>query len=130
MNKTQARAAAFKVGFLTKLAELGVTPDQFMDKVKQADIEELPNIALGGAVDVGKSAIGAGMDAAGLGLKTLGYSSVLAPLLLGGASGALAGHLGAPTSQDIEVLRKAELLSLYDRLTREAKERRARKAVA
>lgn len=130
MAKAQDRASAFKVGFLRKLAELGVTPDEFMVRVKRANLDDLPNAALGGAVDVGKSAIGAGLDAAGTGLKTLGYASVLAPLLLGGASGALTGHMDAPTSKDVEALRQEELLSLYERLTREVAERRARRAVA
>jgi len=128
MTPKQERTAAFKVGFLRKLAELGLTPDEFMQGVKQADLESLPDILTGGAVDVGKSAIGAGLDAARLGTKALGYSALLAPLAIGGITGAASGYLDAPTSHDIEIMRKAEMLSLYERLTREAQERRLRRA--
>lgn len=130
MTPREERAAAFKVGFLRKLAELGVTPDEFMGRVKQADLESLPDILAGGSVDVGKSAIGAGLDAARLGAKALGYSALLAPAIVGGVTGAASGYLDAPTSGDVDIMRKAELLALYERLTREAQERRLRRAAS
>jgi hypothetical protein len=120
------RANAWKVGFLRKLAELGVRPNVFADRVKSAGVLDQ---LTGGAVGAGREVVGGGVDLAGAGLKTLGQAAILAPLLTGAATGTASALLSSPSAEDIESLRKAEILHLYRRLTEEIRARQARKAV-
>src|SRR5690348_10304845 len=95
------RADAFKVGFLTKLAELGLTPSEFHQRVKLAFIDpgSLASSVLSGAGEVGKAAI-SGIGMAGTAAKAgLGVAAG-APLVLGAASGAADAALNAPSSED------------------------------
>jgi hypothetical protein len=121
------RANAYKVGFLRKLAEIGVRPDEFMERVKKADFLDQ---VTGGAVGAGRDIIGGGIDLAGTGIKALGQAAILAPLLTGAATGTASAMLSSPSTEDIESLRKAEILNLYKRLTDEVKARMARKVMA
>jgi hypothetical protein len=127
--KFEERSAAFKVGFLRKLAELGVTPNEFYDLVKVAVGDDALSSMFMGATDVGKSLIGTGLDWAGEAAKTLGTVALAAPVAIGAATGALSGALNSPSVEDINVLRKTEALELYKRMTQEINARRARKAM-
>jgi hypothetical protein len=129
MDELDGRRASFKSGFLRKLAELGHTPSEFYQHIKQSfmDPTELVSSAIGGASEVGKAAVGGGLAAAGAGAKTLGYGAVLAPLAVGGVAGAAEGWLNAPSTEDIEILRKQELIGLYKRLAQEVSERKSRR---
>jgi hypothetical protein len=123
----QERADAFKVGFLRKLAELGVTPHEFYTTVKSAAGDDMLSSMFMGATDIGKSLIGTGLDWAGDAAKILGGVALAAPVIAGGATGVLSGALNSPSVEDINVLRKTELLGTYKRLTQEINARRARK---
>lgn len=116
---------AFKVGFLMKLAELGVLPSELEPLAKKAlDITDLASTASG----LGEKALTGGLAAGALGGKLLAGTAVGAPLLIGGATGAADAMLSAPSDEDLEALQAAELLGTYGRLTREIKTRLARKA--
>jgi hypothetical protein len=127
-SEQRERANAYKVGFMRKLAELGVRPSQFMSAATAKRADFLDKLT-GGAVDVGRDVIGGGVDLAGAGLKTLGQAAILAPLLTGAATGTASAMLSSPSSEDIESLRKAEILNLYRRLTEEIKARQAKKVL-
>jgi hypothetical protein len=125
---SRERADAFKVGFLRKLAELGVTPNELYARVKSAAGDDALSSMFMGATDVGKSLIGTGLDWAGDAAKILAGVAVAAPVVAGGVTGALSGALNSPSIEDINTLRKTELLEMYKRMTQEISARRARKA--
>lgn len=112
------KANAYKVGFLTKLAQLGVLPSEFA---------KLANISTLALLQAASGTLGSGTSLAGelgsLGLK----GAVLAPIAVGAATGAAEGLVDAPSSEDIAFLRNKEKLELYKRLTREVNLRRALK---
>jgi hypothetical protein len=125
----RGRMHAYKVGFLRKLAELGVRPSAFMSKAMSKRADFLDTLT-GGAVGAGREVIGGGVDLASTGIKSLGQAALLAPLLAGVATGTSSAMLSSPSAEDIEALRKAEILNLYRRLTEEVRARQARKAFA
>lgn len=115
------RHDAFKVGFLMKLAEIGMTPDEFY---KQA--AGVPGLGL---ADLGSAGMGIGsglLGAGALGGKMLAGGAVGLPLILGGAAGAADAALNAPTGEDIEDLRRAEMIGLLRRMTGEVRGRAQR----
>jgi hypothetical protein len=83
---------------------------------------------LGGATEAGHRIVGTGVDVGGSLLKNLAYAGLLTPLALGGASGALEAKLTSPSAEDIEALRKEELVAKYEQLARTIRERLRRKA--
>ena len=116
---------AFKVGYLMKLAELGVLPSEFSGLLKAAlDITDIASTAGG----LGEKALTGGLAAGALGGKLLVGAGIGAPLLVGGATGAADAMLSAPSDETLEALQAAEMLGTYNRLTREIKSRVARKA--
>ena len=126
MTKSGMQKLAFKTGFLRGLAECGVLPSEFFAHVKRAFD---PTGFMDEALDIGKSAVSGGSSMAGAGLKALGTAALAAPLAVGGASGAAEALLNAPEAEDIENLRKTELLGLYRRLTDEIKARKQKGVV-
>ena len=124
MDATRERAAAFKVGFLKKLAESGLTPSNF---AKQAFASDFLSSMLSGMTSTGSSLLGAGAGAAGSLASGLATAGLVAPVGIGAGLGVGSAMLNQPTIQDIDVLRKMELLANYDRLTKEIRERRAQK---
>lgn len=111
---------AFKVGFLTKLAELGLTPGEFYKAAAEGKsiFPDLGSVGMGlggGLLEAGK--------AGGQGLLALGVG---APLALGGIAGAADAALNAPNGEDIEDLRRAELIGLLRRMTGEVRGRSQR----
>lgn len=123
----QARTAAFKVGFLRKLAEIGAQPQEFMHHLKEAQIPFLDSV-FSGAIGTGRDVVGGGLGLLGEGAKLTGEAALLAPFLVGAATGTTSAMLSSPSMQDIESLRKSEILNLYRQLTREVQARNARRA--
>jgi hypothetical protein len=123
-GEERSRADAFKVGFLRKLAEMGVRPTEFFKRAEFFDV------GLSNVVGTGRDIVGTGLDLAGAGAKTLGQAALLAPLLAGAATGTAQALLSSPSPEDIESLRKSEILQLYKRLTDEIRARQQRKGVA
>lgn len=124
MNQTSDREYAFKRGFLEKLASLGMTPEVFFERIKKADVLDQ---FLAGGIDVGKSALSAGAEMGGTGLKYGLGAALAAPLVVGGAGGMAHALMDSPKEKDIDLIRKAEVEGLYARLTKEINERRRRK---
>ena len=114
------RRDAFKVGFLTKLAELGMTPSEFYKQAADGGFG-LPDL---GSLGMG---LGSGLAGAGsMGAKALLYGGIGAPLAIGGLAGAADAALNAPQAEDIEDLRRAEMIGLLRRMTGEVRNRHQR----
>ena len=97
MAETRERRWAYKVGFLQKLAEIGVKPDDFFGHVKKAilDPTDIGTSAVKSTGDIGMAllgGLGSGLMTAG---KGLGYTALGAPVVLGAGSGALTAALNA-----------------------------------
>ena len=117
-GSSEEREQAFKYGFFTKVAELGLTPGEFA------------KVAITGPLVAARAAGGAGETAGGLGrwgaekalsvlkwgLKTPLVIAPVAGMLLGGAYRGLT----APGYEAPEDLQQIERVSLYRRLAREA----------
>jgi len=138
------RKTAFKVGFLTKLAEAGMTPPDLQEKLAAkrraggGDVASDPtqilyDVAKGGLGEItsaGRQGIGAATSAASNLPSLAAYGLTGLPVAVGGGLGALEQLTQAPTSLDTELLRKTEQIGLYNQLIREIHERRkARGAV-
>lgn len=120
MSIKEDRSVAFKIGFLRKLAECGVTPAQFFERVKSADILD-PMLSSAGRL--GEQAISGAAGAGITGAKYLAGLGLVAPIALGGGAGVAHTLLDAPTDQDTEILQQAELESTYRRMAEEIKNR-------
>ena len=116
---TNERNSAFKVGFLKKIAEAGYTPDEFFALLKQA-------VSPTDVINSGTSFMGGLGGALSTGGKTLGALALGAPIVAGGALGAADAAINAPAPEDIEHLRKAEMIGLLRRLTTEVNDRQKR----
>lgn len=123
LKERKERMDAFKVGFLRKVAELGMTPTDFFGMVKKS-FDPLSDMLGAGAAGAG-ALWGLGSEAAKYGL----YGAALAPVAAGVVTGGLEAKLTSPSVEDIEALRRAELTAKYDRMTKEIRARMARKAV-
>lgn len=111
---------AFKVGFLKKVAELGYTPDEFFAMTKVAfDPADLLSMA-------GSAGKGLG-SALSMGGKALGAAALGAPIVAGGVLGAADAAANAPSTDDVESLRKAEMIGLLRRLTSEVSGRQQKR---
>jgi hypothetical protein len=119
------RIENFKLGFLSKIAETGMTPSEFFTKIAFLDPEKILDKLTGKAMDAGFSLGGSALDLGTSALKGLGAVAVGAPIALGGAAGAAKELLEQTTPEDIELLRKMEELGVYRRLTSEIKNRMA-----
>jgi hypothetical protein len=117
------KVAAFKTGFFCKLAEMGLRPDVFLQRVKQADLSDILSSVIGAGTSAGKAVGGAGLSALSAGGNVLGQAALLGPLALGAGSGALEAFLDAPSVEDIEALRKSEMAATYERLAQQIRER-------
>lgn len=126
----QERVMAFRVGFLTKLAQLGVTPTQLLERVKKADLTDLLSSLASGTAGVGQTALSHGLGMAGDVASTGLTAAALAPVALGGLTGASAAMLDSPSLEDIDTLRQAEIAATYERLAKQIRARAARKVAA
>jgi hypothetical protein len=138
VDSITAKKTAFKVGFLTKLAEAGVTPNDLFEKLavpQQGDdpgrvLIDLAKGGLGEVSHIGRQAVGGltGQMSKVPGLAAYGLTAL--PTAIGGGLGALEQLTEAPTSLDPEVMRQAEELGLYKQLAKEIKSRVAARAGA
>jgi len=138
IDSITAKKTAFKVGFLTKLAEAGVTPNDLFEKLavpQQGDdpgrvLIDLAKGGLGEVSHIGRQAVGGltGQMSKVPGLAAYGLTAL--PTAIGGGLGALEQLTEAPTSLDPEVMRQAEELGLYKQLAKEIKSRVAARAGA
>lgn len=103
---------AFKLGFLLKCAEAGLTPDEANDVAKRALVKH----AAGPLETLGNKAWDAVPGLVGL----LGKGLLVAPLVGGAAIGYGAGKLQQDEGATIEATKKEELESEYNRLASEA----------
>lgn len=123
----EVRAAAYKYGFFTKIAELGMTPSEFTKKA----------ISTAGGLMAAGAASKAGETAGGLGKWTLEKAlntvktGLKSPLIIAPIAGMLLGGayrgLTAPSYEEPEDLRNLERVALYKRLAREAMKKARRK---
>lgn len=130
VDELTARKTAFKVGFLAKLAEAGMTPDDFLTKLafkgrggSSEDVSRIVFDLAGHAKDVGARSGGWLAGQAGKALPYAGYALTGLPIAAGGGLGALEQLTEAPTSTDLEPFRQAELIGLYKQLTKEIHDR-------
>jgi hypothetical protein len=123
----QDRRQAFKVGFLRRLAEEGLTPTEFHTHVKNAFDPVGSTLAgLGGAAEAGHHAVSTGLDVG----KLLAQLGIVAPLGLGALSGIAQAKLTSPSVEDIEALRREELAAKYEQLTRRIRQRMSKREMA
>ncbi len=115
------KRAAFKVGFLMKLAEDGISPDTFFKRASS-----LVDSTLGGIADVPKNLWSTAMSAGSTGFGTLGGLAIQAPLYAGSALGSAHAAMEAPSDSGIKALQRVEELETLRRLTRGIHERRKR----
>lgn len=110
---------AFKVGFLARCVEEGLSLEEAGDRVKQAS-EKLAGITdlLGKVVDLGKPVVGAGMN--------WGIPAMLAgPPILGGIAGFTAGKATDIDDLDVDEVKKRELIDELNRQTERLKRERS-----
>lgn len=114
MDNQEKRAQAFKVGFLLKVASLGITPTELFKKA-----DGLLDRAITSAAEVPGKVLGAVPS-------TAYYGSLIGaglPLGAGAVAGSIQSRLEAPSEKDLDILRMAELEATYKRLTNEARVR-------
>ena len=134
MNDSQERVDAFKVGFLTGLADKGLLPSEFFEMAKKAahgtDLSDPAAVISGLASGMGgpiSTIAGKGMDIGASVAGTAGKALLAAPVVAGGLAGVISERLNSPDPNAIETLQKAELIGLYKRLAAKMKDRRARR---
>ncbi len=112
---------AFKVGFLERCVQDGLSPDQMLSRVKQAR-DMLEKRALFGLVD-------RGLDAAGglaKGLASYGTVAALAaPPILGGLGGYALAKGTDIDDTDVNDIKNRELIDEYQRQAAELKRRKS-----
>ena len=102
-------AENFKVGFLRKLAEAGLTPSDIeAAMVKQASVDINPTAAIGPI------------------LKNLWILGVGGPLAVGALTGAIARSATQADDEDPSEIKNREMTAVYRQLTQDARERMER----
>lgn len=122
---------AFKVGFLMKCAEAGLTIEETRERVKEAILHVKRTIKT--ALDPIGGAIGLGTDALGWGAKQIpslmslgGAAAIGLPIAAGAGTGYLAAKLNSGNGGDmVDDAKQDEIVGEYERLAEEAR-RRAR----
>ena len=122
----RARALAFKLGFLTKLAQTGILPNELVTRLKVADDEGGLSLSglLGLPAGIGKAIGSAGATAA----KYTGTAAVGAPVAIGAGLGGMEAWLKAPVIEPA-MMHKLEMIAQYRQATREILERQRKPAV-
>lgn len=107
---------AFKVGFLARCAEEGLSADQIAGRVKLAADKFAGVIdgVIGGATGIGKSVIGTGLPIA-----------ALAPIALGGLAGYGLSRATDVDDTDVAEIKNQELLDTYAQETARLKRQKA-----
>lgn len=125
------RKLAFKLGALTRMAEVGLTPTEFYKAAagSAAALSTLGALSSPGlaAADLGLagagSVLGAAGDIAHKGVGLAGNLAVGLPAAGGATLGALDALADAPGTTDLSLLRNKELLGMYARLANEVRSR-------
>ena len=110
---------AFKIGFLSRCVEDGLSLEQAHDRVKmatdllqkQAGVGEVISKTLelpGKALDMAKPVLGAGLN---WGIPL----ALAAPPILGGVAGYTLGKMGDVDDTDVDEIKKRELIESYKR---------------
>ncbi len=98
---------AFKVGFMSRCVEEGLSPEETLGRVKAARDK------LAGLADIAKPVIG--------GAVNVGVPALLAaPPVLGGLTGFLAAKATDVDDTDVKEIRSRELIREYDRQAEQA----------
>jgi hypothetical protein len=117
---------AFKVGFLRKCADDGLTVGETADLAKTTAAQ----IKAAGIQDLLMKPYNTAMDVAGHGLQrlgTLGIAGLIGgPALLGGAAGLGLSKLMDSDDTDVKTVKKQELIDEYRRQVRRLKARTPR----
>jgi hypothetical protein len=103
---------AFKVGFLARCAEDGLTPDQMLSRVKLAAEMFEKRAFLGKLLDKG---VDAGLGAAGGMARLGGLAAVIAPPVLGAMGGYGLAKATDVDDTDVDEIKKRELVEEYQR---------------
>ncbi len=110
---------AFKLGFLTRLADAGMSPEQVRETVKSAAITDFLTKPWNVAWDVG----GSTAKNVGGGLANMGMLAAIAgPPALGAMGGYLASRATDIGDEDVEELKQQELIDEYRRLADRARQ--------
>jgi len=110
---------AFKLGFLTRLADEGMSPAQIEETVKSAAISDFVTKPWNVAWDIG----GSTAKTVGGGLANMGMLGAIAgPPLLGALAGYGAARMTDIGDEDVEELRQQELINEYRRLADRARQ--------
>lgn len=127
---------AFKVGFLLRCADEGLTPDETAERVKRASAMEkaaFPFVtplvtALGSGVASGITSLpGKALGVAGAVLPAAAIAATATPALAGAGAGYLAARATSSDNDDLEQAKQDEIEGEYYRLAQEARRNAARK---
>jgi len=121
---------AFKVGFLRKCANAGLTIEETRAVVKQA----LATVKSGGLTDMATKPLEVATDLGGSAMKTLGNLGVaglmLAPPVAGGALGYLASRLTDIDDTDVAAVKQKEIIDEYRRQAANLRRKRELRGIA
>jgi len=107
---------AFKAGFLLKLAEIGMTPEDLVENIKHAEVDPIGQI-----VDkTYKFGTGLASTTGKLGLALL----LGLPPILGATGGLIASKVTGPSDVDLALAKKKLKLFRYQQMLNEVKQRR------
>lgn len=113
---------AFKVGFLAKCAEDGLTPDQMLARVKQAKDALEKRAFIGGLLGSAAGAVGgAAKSVAGYGIPL----ALAAPPILGGLAGYGLAKATDVDDTDVDDIKNRELVEEYKRQAEKLKQQAA-----
>lgn len=103
---------AFKIGFLAKCAEDGLTPDEMLSRVTQAKAAIEKRAFIGGLLGSAAGAVGgAAKNVAGYGIPL----ALAAPPILGGLAGYGLAKATDVDDTDVEDIKNRELVEEYKR---------------
>ena len=122
MNNADRRRQ-FKLGFLTKLAEVGMTPGEFYTRMEKAGILNLQDALLLGAGTALKNRAGKVVDLVDDVPRYGAQAAIGVPAVVGGGLGLAQGLMEAPADTDVSLLHKAEQIGQYRKLTDEIRKR-------
>ena len=115
----RARALAFKLGFLTKLAQAGILPEELVLRIKAAGDD---GMGLGDLLGLPMGAGKALGSAAGTAAKYTGTAAVGLPVIAGAGLGGLDAYLKSPVIEPA-MMHKLEMIAQYRQATKEILDR-------
>jgi hypothetical protein len=123
---------AFKVGFLVRCADEGLTTEETAQRIKSASLMEkvaLPGILSGALSGVNSTLgiLGKGLGFAGAVAPAAAITALGVPTLGGAGAGYLAAKATNPDTDELEHAKQDEIEGEYYRLAQEARRAAARK---